>query len=793
MLKNYFKTAWRNLAKSNLYSLINISGLAVGMAVALLIGLWIWDELSFNKSFKHYENIAQVFQNQTFNGEINTNSGVPMPLADELRTKYGSNFKHVVMSSFNWNHIINFQDKNLLKPGNFMEPAAVDLFSLHMMEGSRNGLQDASSILLSGSLARTIFGTQDRIGKILRLDNMMNVKVTGVYEDFPDNSSFTDVSFIVPWELYFSADKGLKDNKTNWGYNAFQLYAEIAGNTNMDAVSANIKNAKLNNVSKEDAKFKSTVFLHPMSKWRLYSEYKNGVNAGGRIQYVWLYGIIGVFVLLLGCINFMNLSTARSEKRAKEVGIRKAIGSLRMQLINQFFIESLLVTVLSFILSLLLVQLSLPFFNEVASKKVTVPWGHPLFWITGIGFSMITAVIAGSYPALYLSSFKPVKVLKGTFRVGPLAAIPRKILVVAQFVISVTLIIGTITVFRQVQFARSRPVGYSRDGLIAMEMFGPEIHEHFNAFRDDVLKTGAVTEIAESESPTTGMYNNSGGFEWTGKDPAMSDMFGVVGVSNGYGKTVDWQFVSGRDFSTAFLTDSSALILNEAAVKYMGLKNPVGQTVRWGRNFRVIGVVKDMITGSPYQPTAQTIFFMAKKVGNFLDIRINPNKSAREALAKIETVFKKYAPSTPFDYKFADDEYAKKFVAEERIGKLAGFFSLIAIFISCIGLFGMASFMAEQRIKEIGVRKVLGASVFNLWGLLSRQFVVLVIISLLISLPVAFYLMHNWLQEYSYRTELSWWIFAAAGAGALLITLITVSYQAIKAAMANPVKSLRTE
>ncbi|HEY4194453.1 MAG TPA: FtsX-like permease family protein, partial [Mucilaginibacter sp.] len=520
-------------------------------------------------------------------------------------------------------------------------------------------------------------------------------------------------------------------------------------------------------MSKEDRKYNPVMFLQPMSKWHLYSEFKNGVNTGGAIQYVWLFGTIGIFVLLLACINFMNLSTARSEKRAKEVGIRKAVGSLRGQLIKQFFCESFLIAILAFMFSLLLAQLAMPYFNDVSNKQMSILWSEPLFWVTSIGFTLFTGIIAGSYPALYLSSINPVKVMKGTFKAGRFAAIPRKVLVVVQFTVSVVLIIGTIIVFKQIQFAKNRPVGYSKDGLVNIEVTNDDLHKHFNAMRYDLLKSGVVTEVAESSSSTTGVNNDRGDVNWQGKDPAQSSSFGWIGVSQEYGKTVGWQFRDGRDFSEKFISDSLAIVLNETAVKFMGLKNPVGQIVRIGaRDLTIVGVVKDMVMESPYEPVKQTIFHIARGTSDDIIIKINPNVSAHDALVKIEAVCKTYSPSVPFSYRFVDDEYAKKFATEERIGELASSFAGLAIFISCLGLFGMASFMAEQRIKEIGVRKVLGATVFGLWRLMSKDFVALVVIALLIAIPVAFYLMHGWLQNYTYRAEISWWVFAATSAGA---------------------------
>lgn len=793
MIKNYLKIAFRNLIKNKVSSFINISGLAIGMAVSILIGLWIYDELSFNKNFKNYDRIAQVMQNATMNGETGTGMTIPFPMGEELRKSFGSDFKYVTMASWNGSHILAFGEKKLSKNGSFFEPQAAEMFSLKMLSGTRNGLRDPSSILLSESSAKAYFGNADPIGKSMKIDNSLDVKVTGVYEDLPYNSSFADVTFIAPWEL-FANSQGLKNSTDPWRCNCYLGYTQVADNANMDKVSAKIKDIKLSKVDKSELTQKPQVFLHPMSKWLLYSDFKNGVNVGGRIQYVWLFGIIGVFVLLLACINFMNLSTARSEKRAKEVGIRKSVGSLRSQLIFQFFSESLLVAVFAFMLSIGLVQLVLPFFNDVAGKKMSILWANPIFWLLGIGFSLVTGLIAGSYPALYLSSFNPVKVLKGTFRAGRFAGIPRKVLVVVQFTVSVILIIGTIIVFRQVQFAKDRPVGYNRDGLITLPMITGEIHDHFDVVKNELMNSGVIASMAESQSPTTAVWGTNAGFDWKGKDPGLAVDFPNTDVSYDFGKTVGWQFKEGRDFSREFLTDSLGFVLNETAVKFMGLRSPVGEIVKWdGTPFKVIGVIKDMVVESPYSPVRPSLFHLSKYPGNVVIVKINPAISAHEALSKIETVFKKYNPAQPFDYQFVDEEYAKKFGNEQRIGKLASFFAILAIFISCLGLFGMASFVAEQRTKEIGVRKVLGASVFNLWRLLSKDFVLLVLLSCTIAIPIAYYFLHEWLQKYEYRADISWWIFAVAGFGALFITLITVSFQAIKAAIANPVKSLRTE
>ncbi|GAB4046613.1 ABC transporter permease [Spirosoma litoris] len=792
MIRNYLKIALRNLVKNKVYSVINIAGLSAGMAVAILIGFWVWDELSYNKAFPNYDRIAQVMQNQTFNGDVQTWSNVPLPLGPELQTSYGSDFTHVIRAGWTSDHMLSTSDKKVKKRGNYMEPGVTDMLSLHMLKGTRGGLKDINSILLSESTASAFFGNNDPVGKFIKLDNKLDVKVTGVYADLPANSTFADLTFIAPWELMVKSQELEKVLRNPWGASWFQTFAQIADKSEMSIVSAKIKNAKLNKVNKESASNKPEIFLQPMRNWHLYAEFKHGHVTGGRIEYVWLFGIIGIVVLMLACINFMNLSTARSEKRAKEVGIRKAIGSVKAQLVSQFFSESLLLVTISFIVSLGIVEVILPFFNELADKQLTVLWFNPLFWLASSAFVLVTGLIAGSYPAFYLSSFQPIKVLKGSFRIGRWAAIPRKVLVVVQFTVSVTLIIGTIVVFRQIQFAQNRPVGYTRSGLITLT--AGAIYEHFQAFRNDLIKSGAAVELAASETQITNTYLTNSGFDWQGKDPSMQEEFVTLGVTSGFGKTVGWKIKEGRDFSTDSASDSSGIILNEAAATYLGFRHPVNKTIKWGNEtMKIIGVMKNMITQNPYEPIKQTFFYLRKGYLNTITIKLNPILSSREALGLIEPVFKKYNPDQPFEYRFEDEEYAKKFGDEERLGKLASSFAILAIFISCLGLFGMASFTAEQRTKEIGVRKVLGASVLNLWGLLSKDFVFLVLIGFGIATPIAYYFLSNWLQKYQYRTDISWWIFAASGVGALLITLLTVSFQSIKAALMNPVKSLRSE
>ncbi|SEW37045.1 ABC transporter permease [Chitinophaga arvensicola] len=794
MLQSHAKVAWRNLLKNKSFSLINIAGLATGMVVALLIGLWIRDELTFDKHHDNYNRIVAVMQHQTYNGETGTQTSNPYLLGSEIRDKFGSDFKYVVMSSWEGDHILAHNDNAIIQTGNFYEPDFPEMITLKMLRGTRAGLKDPGSILLSASTARALFGDTDPINQLMKIDNRLDVKVTGVYEDLPKNSSFAKLNFMAPWELYLSSQPWIKEMENPWRANFTQTYAQLADNADLEKVSAKIKDVKLHKIRANETYSKPVVFLHPMSKWHLYADWENGINTGGRIQFVWLFGVIGVFVLLLACINFMNLSTARSEKRAKEVGIRKAVGSNRGQLIAQFFHESLLLTAIGFAIALLLVQLSLPFFNEVADKKLSIPFSHPLFWLAGIVIMLFTGLVAGSYPALYLSSFQPVKVLKGTFRAGRFAAIPRKALVVIQFTVSVILIIGTIVVFRQIHHAQSRPIAYSREGLISVPITTQKLKQDFPVLRTELLNAGLVSEASYSSSSTTELDAINNGYTWNGMLPGTQGNFGAINITHDYGKTIHWEILSGRDFSRDYPTDSSGMILNETAVKFMGLKNPVGEIVKVdGKPFHVIGVVKDMVMESPYKPVFRSVFTLDYDNGNVITARLNPRKPTAEILPRIEEIFKRYNPGVPFSYKFVDETYGYKFDAEQRIGKLSSFFAVLAIFISCLGLFGMASFMAEQRVKEIGVRKVLGASVFNLWRLMTKDFMLLVLIALLIAVPVAYYFMSNWLAHYEYRTEISWWIIAVTCIGAMGIALVTVSYQSIKAALMNPVKSLKSE
>lgn len=807
MLKSYFKIGWRNLLGNKGYSIINIGGLAIGMTVAMFIGLWIHDELSYNKYHQNYEHIGQIHHGGTDpqTGEIYGGPALPMPVGFTLRDNYSQYFKQVVMAWWPGEYPVLVGDDKFSMTGMFIEAPGLEMFTLKMVKGSYQSLDKQNSVVISQSAGEAFFGKEDPIGKTIRIDNRMEAEVTGVFEDIPRNNHLGGLKFFAPWQLFISYNQWLQNRSGDWDNHMTNTYVQWQPNLSADEVNEGIHNIFSDNVPAEFfqtiKKNKPFVQVVPMSTWHLYSEFENGKPAGGRITFIWLFSIVGAFVLLLACINFINLSTARSEKRAREVGVRKAVGSARQQLVMQFLTESFMVVLIAFAVSVLLLLLFQPSFNLLADKDISLPFREPLFWAIATGFMAFTVILAGTYPAFYLSSFQPVRVLKGVLRPGRFGSLPRKILVVVQFTVSVILIIGTLVVYNQVQYARDRPVGYDRSGLIFMRIGDPAIRTRLHALRTGLLASRVVSDVATSSGPMTFVFNVTGGYDWEGRDKSVDAEFANVQVTHEFGRTIGWEIVAGRDFSREFSTDSAeSVIVNEAAVKYMGMKDPIGQKfidinsegeITWSKT--IIGVVKDIVVGSPYEPVMQTMYWMGDNTNSTLYIRIDPSVSAAVALPAIKKIFENVAPAAMFDYSFVDEVFGTKFSQEERVGKLSAVFSTLAIFISCLGLFGLASFVAEQRTKEIGIRKVMGASISNLWRMLSKDFVLLVIIACFVAIPLGYFLMSMWLEKFEYRTEISWWVFILTCSGAMLVTLLTVSYQSIKAARMDPVKSLRTE
>jgi putative ABC transport system permease protein len=794
MFGNYLKIAFRNLVKNKVNSFINIGGLAMGITVAMLIGLWIYDELSFDKYHSEHERIALLQKNRSFNGNIITEQSMSIPLAAKLRESYGKYFEEVVASSYGGEKSLTVGEKTITKRGLFMETGGEKILDLQILEGSPKFPLAPFEILISDKTKEALFENKSAINQTVHLDKNTPFKIVGVFKSLPQNATYRSTSFYSSMDSYLQKEDWL-DAKNLWTENSFPIYVKLAKNVSAEQASSLIKD-EIYKVTKDPSK--PALFLYPMDSWHFYPEYRNGLPVATGKDNILIFGLIGILTILLAAINFMNLSTARSEKRAKEIGVRKAIGSGRGQIIGQFYAETFLTILLSALLALFLAQFALPFFNELAEKQINFPWKNPTFWLATMLFSLLLILFSGSYPALYLSSFQPIKVLKGngsSLRVqsSSFELFSRKGLVVFQFSISIVLIISTTIIYKQINFTKSRPLGYETKGLVQIRKNNEELRGHFYAMRQDLLNSGAVVEMAETNSPMSETWHYSSGYTWPAKATTAEDLV-TLRVTPEFGKTIDWKITTGRDFSRTFSSDTSSVILNEAAVKLMGLKNPINQVIRKdGKALTVVGVVKNIVMDSPFDPVRPTVFEMIKANAPFITIKLKPELSADESIAKMEKVLKTYDPAGNFNYLFADRDFNKKFFREKRMSSLISFFAVFAIFISCLGLFGLASFVAEQRTKEIGIRKVLGASVASLWQLLSKDFVVLIIISCLVAAPIAYYFMNSWLQKYTYRTEISWWIFVTSGIGALLITLLTVSYQSIKAALMNPVKSLKTE
>lgn len=788
MLRSYFRSAFRHFTRNKGYSAINIVGLASGMAIALLIGLWIADELSFDDYSPNHSHIAVAMVTQrapgqrTYTGDI-----IATVMGNTFRNQYHDLFSRTALTHNGGGGIL-IADGNKTVTGNalWVQQTLPDLFGFHILKGSSTALGDPSTALIARSLAKSLFGDADPIGRSIKTYDQLDFQIGGVYDDLPRNTTFYNIQLLLPW---YNKANDYRVHNTNWDDHDSRLYVLLAPGVTAEQATQRVKSAPTPHV-KDDLE---TALIYPLDRDHLYNNFTEGAPDGGRIRFVWLFGIIGAFVLLLACINFMNLSTARSEKRAKEVGIRKTIGSLHRQLITQFLSESVLVTFIAFGAAIVLVETGLPYFNDLAAKDMHIPWASPFFWLATLTFALFTGILAGSYPALYLSRFRPAKVLKGSFSTGRNASLPRRLLVVLQFTVSLALIIGTLIVFRQVGYIRDRPVGYSREGLVTVDMNTPDLYKHYEALRTELIQKGLAANMAASDLKPTGFWDGNP-LEWRGMNPDQhSIMFRNVDVTPDYGATIAWKIVEGRDFSRAYPTDSSAMIMNETAAKIIGIPHPVGETMRFAnRNYTVIGIAADMLTNNPYDTIQPAIFLGGSWVGTMI-LRIKPGLSTKTALSGMERVFKKYNPASPFIYNFVDKEYAAKFESEQRVGHLATVFTVLAIFISCLGLFGLAAFVAEQRTREIGIRKVLGASTLNVWGLLSKDFLRLTVISIVIATPLAYVGMHAWLQNYAYQAPLSWWIFASAGAGLLVITLVTVSFQSLRAALMNPVRSLRSE
>ena len=796
MFKNYFKIAWRNMMRSKGYSALNILGLATGMAVALLIGLWVQNEYSFDKFLPGYQQIYQVRRNFNSNGDTLNFSSASLKLADALRREVPE-FEYISESLGIGNHGLMVGNKKFYIRGGVIQGDFLKMFPYPLEEGSAAYvLKDPYSIVITRSTARALFGEENPLNKTVRFDNEHDLKVTGILKDIPANSTL-QFDFLVPFSYAEATQQWIRNARGgSYDWNSFNIYARLKPGISAYQVASKIRDIEKTEKGNTNA-MNSAVALQPIWRWHLYDNYENGKEKGRFLDYVRMFSLIGSLVLLIACINFVNLTTARSEKRAKEVGVRKAIGSQKKDLIFQFLLESVLLCFFAFLLCMLMTQLVLPAFNSLTGGKLVIPYSSWIFWILMLAGVLIVSLASGIRPAFYLSSIRPARVLKGAQGFGKGAqgfgkgaSWPRKVLVSIQFSCSVALIISTIIVYRQIQYAKNRPTGYTINRLMTT-FLDADLDKNYTALRNELLQKRVVESMTRATSPSTEIYWHSDA-DWPGKNPGETVEMASIIVGEDYFNTLGIPLQYGRNFTG--INDTASVIFNEAAIRRMRLKQPLSQLISWqGLRLRIVGVVKDVLMNSPYDPAEPTLFYCQPGGQNVIIYRLSPQIKTQDAIAELTSVFNKYDPTYPYSYEFADADYAAKFKIETLVGKLSGIFAGLAIFISCLGLFGLAAYVAEQRTREIGIRKVLGASVLQVWLLLSSEFIGLVLISCVIATPVAFYFLHGWLQKYAYRINIGAWVFVIASALALLITLVTISFQAIRAAVANPVDSLRSE
>ena len=787
MLRNYILVTVRNLLKTRIYSFINISGLAIGIACSILILLWVNDEMSYDKFYPKHKRLYQLMINAHYNDKINSWMSVPLPSHEAMKTAHHQ-IANSAVADWGAERLIVYNDKKLIKKSYWVSKEFLTMFEFNYLQGDPEiAFDDPKSIVITRSLQDELFDGQDPMGQVVRVNDKSDLTVTGVIEDVPANSTF-QFEYLIPWKERENTDSWVLDNKDNWGNNSFQVFLELTDSQYMQEVDASI--IDMLKIKDPDDTFIREFFLYPMERWRLY-DFEDGKESGGRIEYVQLFSVIGIAILLIACINFMNLATARSEKRAKEVGIRKSIGSRRIEIIAQFLSESLIISLISYILAIFLVLIILPSFNLAVDKELAIDFTGSLFWTFSLILILSTGLIAGSYPAFYLSSFSPAKTLKGTTAVGKKANTPRKVLVVFQFGIAIVLIVGTFAIYQQINMVQNRELGYDQENLITVD-FNDDLRKNYDVLKNEVLQSGVVESMTRSNSSIANVNSNNF-LGWPGKPEETQVIFSTITTEYDYAETMGIGILMGRDFSKEYASDTNAIIVNRAALDLMQLENPIGTELDlWGQKRTLIGVYDNVLSESLFREV-KPLFSVLQDWGGVITLRLKRGQDIQESLATLKNIFNKYNPAYPFDYSFVDEQFERKFTTINLTRKLALSFSVLALLITCLGVFGLASYTAEQRTKEIGIRKVLGATVNSLVGLISKDFSWLVIIAFIIAGPISYYLMDTYLDRYPLRITIGWWLLPFAGILVLLFSLAIVSYQASKAARANPVNSLRNE
>ena len=786
MIKSNFRIGWRHLIKNKVYSALNIGGLGVGMAVTILISLWVNDELSWDRFHGNIDKLYRVYINRPGDNGTFTQTVVQAGLWEELKLTPG--VKHVSPTDDTPGDVVlAYKDLKLERSFHYASEDFLDMFDFTLIKGELDRqLDDPSSIVLTESTAHALFGGEDPMGKVLRMDNRTDLTVSGVVKDPPGNSTL-QFDCLVPFKVLMALDPEFEERMSDWGSSSWNMFIELEQEVDALALEGRIRDL----VKQHDSGSDNELMLFPLKDSHLYSEFKNGKSVGGAIVHVRVFSIIALLILGLACINFINLSTARLEKRAKEVGIRKVVGSNRKQLVFQFLTETVLMVILSIGLAIVLVETTLPFYNTLVKKDLFINYTDPLIWLSALIFIVITGLASGSYPALILSSLKPITVLKGRVGSGKRGNLPRKVLVTAQFFFSIGLIIGTVVIYNQIHHTKNRNFGYNMNNLLTVPFVG-DIGKNYAPIRRELIDRSLSTSVSVSSGPATSIRSWSKP-KWGGQTEAQKSFFGIISIDHDYIKTLGANIIQGRGFSPAF-NDSASVIINKAALDFIGFKDPIGRQVRLGRReFTIVGILDDVIMGQPYQPASRTLFFCMPARANYMLIRIPDNTSIGPVMEGIKEVFEKYNPEFPFSYSFVDQEFGRKYANEELIGKLANLFAILAVVISCLGLFGLTAFTAARRTKEVGIRRVFGASIMNILSLFSGDFTKLILIAFLLSAPVTWWLLHQWLQDYSYRVTIELWMVLSGGIMALLLAWAIVGIHVLRTAAANPSTSLRND
>ena len=788
MIRNYIKTTLRSLLKNRGYSFLNIAGLAIGITCASLIFLWVQDEVTFNHNFAKRDVLYKVYENQTYNGKTSTFFGTPGPMSKAMVAEIPGIKSAARLTGDGDQALFGLGDKAITEKGNWADPGIFGMLQLPFVSGSAaNAFAQLKSVVISEKMAHQFFAGANPVGRSLKLNNTENYTVTGVFKDLPENSTYQ-----FQWLIPMANIDHKQPWMTIWGANWCRTLVELEPNANIAAINAKLRHYI---ASKTQSTNTTVCFLFGMNDWNLHNQFTDGKMEGGKITYVRTFSFIAWIILLVACINFMNLATARSEQRAKEVGVRKVMGAGRGKLISQFIGEAVVMALLAVLVAIGFIYAALPAFNELVQKQLSVDLLQPLHIGYLIGIALITGLLAGSYPAFYLSSFNPVAVLK-TIKIkgGAASGIIRQGLVVLQFAISIVFIIGTVIIYQQIQHIKTRDLGYNKNNLAYIYLQGNQA-QHFDPVYNDLMRSGVVESAGLSDNSTLGIGSNTDNYKWDGKDASKNPLISWQNVSAQFISTMGLKLAAGHDFNADPAGDSTHVIINQAFAKQMGAAGRVGGILRDGGNkaFTIIGIIKDYLYNDMYGSAQPLVFYNQPSQTSVLTIRFKPGLNIHDALTKAGAVVKADYPGYSFEYQLIDDDFNQIFKTETLTGQLAGVFATLAIFISCLGLFGLAAYTAERRIKEIGIRKVLGATVSGLAGLLSKDFLILVLLSCLIAFPFAFIFLNNWLKAFQYHINIQWWVFAAAGLTAVAIALATVSFQAIKAALMNPVRSLRSE